>query len=141
MGRRHADVDERDVGAAVANAGEERVGVADLVDDLEPAVREQVRDPLADERRVVGDHDPHGISARIARAAARLALDDELRVQRLQPVAEARQARIGGGASAADAVVRHDDPERVRVSRSRRTVASEADACLTTFVSASETRK
>ena len=44
--------------------------------------------------RVVGDHDPHGISALIARARAGLALDDELRVQRLQPVAEARQTRI-----------------------------------------------
>jgi hypothetical protein len=40
VGGRHADVDEGDVGAQVAHAGEERIGVAHLVDDLEPALRE-----------------------------------------------------------------------------------------------------
>ena len=99
-------------GRVVANAAEERIGVADLVDDLEPALHEHTGDPFADERRVVCDHDPHGISAVDRRAAAWLALDDELRVQCLQPVPQARQTRIGRGPSAADPVVRHHDPKR-----------------------------
>ena len=108
MGRGHADVDERDVGTLVAHAREQRSGVADLGDDLEPGLGEQPGDALADQRRVVGDHDPHGISALMRRAGAGLALDDRACASsassRSRRPARPESARR---ASAADAVV-HD---------------------------------
>ena len=103
---RHADVDERDIGSLVAHAREQRAGIADLGDDVEPRFGEQRGNALADQRRIVGDHDPHGISTLMVVPAPRLALDDQLGVQHLQPVAEACQTRIGGSAGATHSVVR-----------------------------------
>jgi hypothetical protein len=65
VGRRHADVDKSDIRARVADGGEECVRVANLGDDVEPVLREHLGHPFADERGIVGDHDPHGISALI----------------------------------------------------------------------------
>src|SRR3954453_6086327 len=63
--RRHADVDKSDVRAKIANAREQRLAVADLVNDVEVVLREQPRDALADEGCVVGDYDAHGMDARM----------------------------------------------------------------------------
>ena len=42
----------------------ERVRIAGRPDDLEPRVAEQARHALPQEHLVIGDHDPHGSSAR-----------------------------------------------------------------------------
>ena len=60
VGRRHPDVDDRDVGVVLADGDEERVGVADLGDDLEAGLDQQPGDPLAQEERVVGQDEPEG---------------------------------------------------------------------------------
>ncbi len=57
--RRHADVDDRDVGAVHRHVAEEVVGRSRLRDHLVAGLREQPRDPLAEEDGVVGEHDPH----------------------------------------------------------------------------------
>ena len=70
VGRRHPDVDDRHVRAQLPGGTQERVGVTDLRDHLEPGVDEQPCDALADEDRVVGQDEPEGhpasTSARIA---------------------------------------------------------------------------
>src|SRR5262249_4603887 len=43
----------------------ERVGVVHLRDDLEVVVPQQPGQAVSQEREVLGDHDPHGSSARI----------------------------------------------------------------------------
>ena len=71
---RHADVDERDVGAARVDHAQERVGVAAAAGDLDPGVLEQPGESVAEQRFVVGDHDAHGSSAwRRPASAARVA--------------------------------------------------------------------
>jgi hypothetical protein len=62
MRRRHPDVDEGDVRAEVADAPEQGICVAHLVDDLDAVFREQASNSFADERCVVGDYDAHGNS-------------------------------------------------------------------------------
>ena len=70
VGRRHPDVDDRDVRVLLADRGEELRGVAGLGDDLETGLGEQAGDALPQEDRVVSERDPErhgtGISARIA---------------------------------------------------------------------------
>ena len=56
---RHADVDDGDVGLVHAHLAHELVGRARLGHDLEAAVREQPRDALAEEHRVISEHDAH----------------------------------------------------------------------------------
>ena len=60
VGRRHPDVDDRDVRAMLADGLQERVGVAGLGDDLEAGLGQQPRDPLAQQERVVGEDEPQG---------------------------------------------------------------------------------
>ena len=100
----------------------------------------QLRDSLADERRIVGDHYPHGISTLTIVPAPRLLSTTQPRIQHFQPVAEACQTRIRAGA-APPTPSSATTTRRVPPWRSMRTVACDAAACLTTFVSASETRK
>src|SRR6266511_4670882 len=64
VGGWHLDVDDGNVRPPTLDEGEERLGIAGLACDLEPGVREDPRDTLADERGVIGDHDAHGTSAR-----------------------------------------------------------------------------
>ena len=59
--RRHADVDDRDVG--LVGAEHEQLLRRRDPDHVETPFLEQARDALPYERRVVGDHDAHGISA------------------------------------------------------------------------------
>ena len=61
--RRHADVDDRDVRLVRAHLQHQLVGVPRLADDLEAAVLEQPRDALAEEHRVLGQHDPEPLRA------------------------------------------------------------------------------
>ena len=82
----------------------ERVAVADRGDDVEAVVAQQAREPVAQEREILGDHDPHGITARTVVAAARRARDLERAVERLDAPREPDEPgsrRVG----APDAVV------------------------------------
>ena len=65
LGRRHANVDDRDVGVVAAHLEHQLVGVPCLPDDLDLRLLEQPREPLAQQRRVVGDH---GREAAVVRA-------------------------------------------------------------------------
>ena len=62
--RRHADVDDRDIGMLAGHDPKELLRVVDLADDVDARALEEARRPLPQEHRVVGDHDAHGISAR-----------------------------------------------------------------------------
>ena len=80
VGRRHPDVDDRDVRLVLADGGEQLRGVAGLGDDLEAGLGEQAGDALAQEDRVVGQGDPEGHGAAIERPdrrAGQLVLGDE----------------------------------------------------------------
>src|SRR5262249_14714374 len=61
--RRHADVHDCDVGVLVRDLAEQLLGVAGLADDVEAGLGEQPGDAFAEQQGIVGDHDPHGISA------------------------------------------------------------------------------
>ena len=60
---RHAHVDQRDVRPLAGDGVEERAGVAELRCDLEAAVCQDVGQALPQQDGVLGDHDPHGITA------------------------------------------------------------------------------
>src|SRR5262249_13319568 len=62
--RRHPDVDDCDVWLVSAHGGLQLGRVPRLRRDLEAAVRQHASEPLAQEHRVLGDHDSHGISPR-----------------------------------------------------------------------------
>ena len=62
--RRHADVEHGDVRLELVDPAAKLVRVACLRDDVEPTFRGHPRQPFAEEHGVVGDHDPHVISAR-----------------------------------------------------------------------------
>ena len=64
MARRHADVDDRHIGLVGAGLAQQVLGVARLGDDVEARVGQDPRRALAEQHRVVGDQDTHGISAR-----------------------------------------------------------------------------
>ena len=103
--RRHADVDDdgvRRVGSRPRASSS--LGVADLGGDLDAGVCEHPGQPLAEQHRVVGDHDPHGSSARDAGPWPVRAVHPEVAVEGGDPVGQAAQARAVG-VGAADAVV------------------------------------
>ena len=85
---RHAHVDDGEVGLVLGDDDEERVGVADPRDDLVAGVLEQAREALAQEDRVLGDHDPHGISA-----SSRVPAPGGLSIRSVPPWASTRSAR------------------------------------------------
>ena len=60
VARRHADVDDGDVGHVGAHLEHEVVRVVRAADHLVPGVPEQRRDALAQQRIVVGDHHAQG---------------------------------------------------------------------------------
>ena len=112
-------------GRVVADAREQRVGVADLVDDLEPVSVSRRATPSRMSAASSAITTRMGSRCAMRRAAAGLALDDELRVQCLQPVAQARQARIGAGAAP-------PTPSSVDATRSVARVALQAHRGLAT---------
>src|SRR4029079_15672186 len=63
IGRWHPDVDQRHVRLHVANTGEKRICIADLLYDFDLVLAQEGCDSLADQRGVVGDYDAHGNSA------------------------------------------------------------------------------
>ena len=63
MRRRQPDVDDRDVGRVAAHLQQQLVGGLAAADHLEAGLVEQPHEPLAQQDAVLGDHDPHGISA------------------------------------------------------------------------------
>jgi hypothetical protein len=63
VGRRHADVDHRDVGLVGVDLAQQVLGVAGLADDLEAPLLEQPHHALAQQHRIVGDDYAHGILA------------------------------------------------------------------------------
>ena len=67
--RRHPDVDDCHVGLRLVNCGLQRDGIADLGHDVVAGVGEQPREALAEQRRVLTDHDAarhHGLDDRTA---------------------------------------------------------------------------
>jgi hypothetical protein len=62
VGRRHADVDHGEVGPVLGDRPQELAGVGHGLDDLQPGVGHQGGEPLAEQDRVLGDHDSHGSS-------------------------------------------------------------------------------
>ena len=142
VGRRHAHVDDREVGLVLGDDGQQRLGVADARDDLVAGVLEQPREPLAQEHGVLRDHDVAWERDLDARAAAGRAGDRERAAVRGDAVAEAGEAGAAARTRAADAVVGDAHAQRAVLARARveRDRAS-ADACLTAFVSASQTTK
>ena len=93
----------------------------DLRGDLDPGLGEHAREPLAQQRGVVGEDYAHGISAWMRVPAAGRALELEVAVERVQPGRRARAGRSRAGVGAADAVVGDVDHEHA-------VVADDADA-------------
>ena len=61
--RREADVDDREVGLVAADDPQQALAVLGLGDDVDVVLAQQRDDALAQQREVLGDHDPHGSSA------------------------------------------------------------------------------
>jgi hypothetical protein len=107
--------------------------------DVDAVRLEHVRDPLTNERRVVGDHGAHGTLARIVcRSRRRFRRSTSRRAPRCDRAAGQPGARLGGGAG--DPVVSDRDREHTVAGleldpRSRRA------RVLATFVRLSATRK
>ena len=139
--RRHADVDDRDVGLVGADLAQQVLGVAGLGDDLEARLLEQARDALAQQHAVVGEDDAHGTSALTVVPSPGRRVDLEAPVERREAVGEAAQAGAAPRIGAADAVVADLDHGVEPLSRATRTAAVEAPAYLATLVSASATTK
>ena len=98
--RRHADVDDRDVGLVGAHLAQQLVGVAGLADDVEARVLEQARDARAQQHRVLGEDYAHGISALTVVPPPRGLLDLEPPVERRDA---GRPARAGPSRAAGSA--------------------------------------
>src|SRR3954469_7145840 len=137
---RHPDVDDGQVGAELAHTPQQRIGVVDLGDDLDAVVAEQPRDPLTDQRRVVGDHDPHGSSARMVvpcppgLSTASVALSASRRSRR---PARPEPTVMRPPPQPSSATVTHRTPG----SSASSTETRPAEECLTALVSASATTK
>ena len=116
--RRHPDVDDRDVGARELHAAEQLVGRRRPCRRPRwPASDEQALEPLAKQRLVVGDHDPHGSSAWIlSRSARRSRPRVGRRGRRGGPRGRRRRARRRPAASTSTASA----PRRARPARRAR---------------------
>ena len=123
--------------------GDERgLRVADRLDDLDAMGREEADQPVAQEDRVLGDHDPHGISARstvgppagLVTVRVPSTAATRGRSARCRPV----PAPVVGAAAP---VVAHLDDETVRVRGRPAPWPRVAPECLATLVRASETTK
>ena len=119
----------------------ERVAVADRGDDVEAVVAQQPRQAVAQEREIFGDHDPHGITARIVVGPPGRARDLERAVERLDAAARARAGPLPDRIGAAAAVVDDLDDERLAAAARTSMSTCSACACLPAFASASATTK
>src|SRR5262245_58787721 len=137
---RRADVHDRDVGAVRAHLEDQVLRLAGAADDLEPLVLEQLGEPLAQQHRVLGDHDPHGISPTTS-----VPPPGGLSIHSCPPRASTRSARPRSPVpppsdappepSSATSIV------SVPFSHVAATVTCVACACFATFASASQATK
>ena len=120
VGRRHPDVDHRDVGMVGSDLAQQILGVAGLAGHFEAGFLEQARQTLAQQHGVVGDHDTDfgvthtGISARSLVPAPAGESSCMLPSSADDAVGEAAQARSAARIGAADAVVGDLDDRRGR---------------------------
>src|SRR6266566_2693439 len=70
VGRWHPDVHDRHIREVLARRPQQRVGIADLSDDLESRVCKEPGDAFADQDRIISEDEPQGhrrsTNARIA---------------------------------------------------------------------------
>src|SRR5439155_382035 len=130
--RRQPHVDDRQVGLVAADDPQQPVTVLGLGDDLDLVLAEQRDQALAEQQRVLGDHDPHGSSSSIVVPAPRGELI------RSSPSSAATRARSPArpppagsappGPSSETSTRRTSSPPLIR------TVAAASGACLATLV-------
>ena len=137
--RREPDVDDGDVRLLRRDHAEQRVAVLDRGDHVEAVVPQQPRQPVAQEREVLGDHDAHGSSARTVVGPPVGARDAERTVERLDAPPEARQA-LAGRVRTTAAVVAHLGDKGAVVTCTPIATCS-APEYLPAFASASATTK
>src|SRR3954447_26545140 len=137
--RRHADVEDRDVGRARRHLFQEVLGGRALPDDVEAGLAEQPHDALAQENIIVGDDHPHGRSARIV-----VPSPGRLVTWRRPSSASTRSANprspVPRRGSAPPAPSSATSTTSVAAESLSFTVACEAPAYFATFVSASVTK-
>ena len=99
--RRHPDVHDRDVRLVHRDVAQQILGVAGLRDDVEAGLHEQPGDSLAQEHRVVGEHDADGDRAgtgaqrrEIRSEAGLLELEDPLGLRHVGQRPEAEIAQV-----------------------------------------------
>src|SRR5262249_22691170 len=88
--RRHLDVDDRHVRLLARDAVQQPACFLRLAGDLHPRFLEQARDPLSRDHRVVGDHDPHGITAPIVVPSAPLSIETVPSIAPTRSISSAR---------------------------------------------------
>ena len=112
--RRHPDVDDRDRRLVHRDVTQQVVGVVGLGHDLEARLGEQPRDALAQQDRVLGDHDRHRVPEQGDRVAQRREVARETVREQLVDVLGLRQARRAGGCRGRE---RRSRPARTRSPR------------------------
>ena len=70
MGRRHADIDDREIRLPLAHQPYQLGSVTRLADDLVPAPLEQAREALAHQHVIVGDDDSRPLRSDIGHRAS-----------------------------------------------------------------------
>ena len=138
--RREPHVDDRQVGLVRADDPQQPGAVVGVRDDLDPALAHERDEPLAQQRVVLGDHDPHGSSTRIVVPPPGRADHGQRPVERLGPVAQPGEARAARVRAARPVVGDLHQQPPVALGRASR-VADAPGACLATFVSDSATTK
>src|SRR5215211_4185483 len=140
VGGGHAHVDHGQVGPVGVDGRDQAGAVADLGDDLDPAVGQQPGQALAQQHGVLGDHDPHGSSALIT-----VGPPGGLVMVSSPSTAATRSARPRRPLPRAGSAPPAPSSMTSTMSRSRwramRTPISAARACLAALVRASATTK
>ena len=116
VGRRHLDVDDRDVGPVRADLAAQVDRVARLADDVEARLLEQPAQPLAEEQLVLADDHPHG---GVAAIHVRRGPPRPQRCSHSAPICEFASAALGTKPSAPER--RSSEPTRSSSSAEVRT--------------------
>ena len=106
-----------------------------------PGVAQQRHDPLAQQREVLGDHDPHGSSARTWCPCPAGLVTDSAPVERLDAVAQPGQPAAVADPRRPRPLSDDLDDERVAVLRPRARAPARRRACFAALVSASAATK
>ena len=137
---RHPHIDDRKIRLVLGDDGQQGLGIADPRDDLVPGILEQSREPLPEQDGVFGDHDSHGISASI-----RVPTPGGLWMRSVPPWAWTRSARPRRPVPFATVAPPLPSSATTSLSSPCATDAStrtrDGAACLTAFVTASQTMK